>query len=140
MSEETAKADDAVASDAAAPAAPETAPATSADPLDQLLAEWDQKYPTQPEVQPPSESASPADDNEYLATLEEAQRGLDLDFQQREQAWQTQLSHSQDQLRLLQAQAASSKVANEGQISQLSQTVQQLQQSLQQEEWRQPTE
>src|SRR5262249_27046302 len=112
-------------------AAPTEAPQTSVDPLDQLLAEWDQKYPPQPEVQP-SESTPPDDG---LAALDGAQRAID--WQEREAQWQTQLQQSSDQLRLLQAQAASANVANEAQINQLKGTVGQLQQSIQQAEWRQ---
>src|SRR5262245_21100231 len=136
MSDEI-KETDAVASEAAsdsAPAAPETSPSSEADPLDELLSEWDRAYPSQPEVQQPSESTPPDDG---LAELDEAQQSI---WQEREQAWQTQLSQSQDQLRLLQAQAASANVANEAQINQLKGTVGQLQQSIQQAEWRQHQE
>jgi len=129
MTEEV-KADDTVASDASAPAAPETA-ATSADPMDELLAEWDRANPPQPEVQPqPSEST-----DDGLAALDEMQQAID--WEQREQAWQSQLSQSQDQLRLLQAQAASTNVQNEQQINQLRGTVNQLQNSIRQAEWQQ---
>src|SRR5262249_31519984 len=129
MAEEV-KQDDVSVGDTPAPSAPEPAPSTSADPLDELLAEWDRANPPQPAVQP-SES-TPSDD--ALAALDDAQQTID--WQQREQAWQSQLSQSQDQLRLLQAQAASTNVANEQQISQLNQTVQRLQSSIQQAEWR----
>jgi len=135
MSDEI-KETDAVASEGVSDtpaAAPTEAPQTSVDPLDQLLAEWDQKYPPQPEVQP-SES-TPSDDG--LAALGEAQQSI---WQEREHQWQTQLQQSSDQLRLLQAQAASANVANEAQINQLKGTVGQLQQSIQQAEWRQHQE
>src|SRR5262245_11277995 len=49
-------------------------------------------------------------------------------------------SSPQTNLRLLQAQAASANVANEAQINQLKGTVGQLQQSIQQAEWRQHQE
>src|SRR5262249_27037488 len=119
-----------------APSAPTEAPQTTIDPLDALFEEWDRANPPQPAVQPHPSESTPSDDG--LAALDEAQQAID--WQQREAQWQAQLQQSSDQLRLLEAQSASDRVANEQQANQLRGTINQLQNSIRQAEWQQHQE